>query len=64
MTILPSRLTSSSGNNVAERFGGQKELELVVPTPSVIPPSPNDDSLLALAKKLAWTEEDDKEAAN
>jgi hypothetical protein len=25
-------------NKISERFGGQKELELVVPTPSVIPP--------------------------
>jgi hypothetical protein len=49
-------------NKIAERFGGQKELELVVPTPSVIPP--DDDSLLAAATKMAWKDEDNKEAAN
>jgi hypothetical protein len=30
-------------NKVAERFGGQKELELIVPTPSVIPPADSDE---------------------
>jgi hypothetical protein len=47
---------------VAERFGGQKELELVVPTPSVI--HPDEDGLLAAATKLAWKEDDEKGAAN
>jgi hypothetical protein len=49
-------------NKIAERFGGQKELELIVPTPSVIPPESGD--LLEAAVKLAWKPEDDKEAAN
>jgi hypothetical protein len=44
-------------NKVAERFGGQIELELVVPTPSVIPPQ-QDDWLLEAATKLAWRDED------
>jgi hypothetical protein len=44
-------------NKVAERFGGQMELELVVPTPSVIPPPDLDDSELL---KPAWSEDDDK----
>jgi hypothetical protein len=30
-------------NKIAERFGGQKELELVVPTPSSVPkPEPQE----------------------
>jgi hypothetical protein len=33
-------------NRIAERFGGQIELELVVPTPSVIPAVPEDDYLI------------------
>jgi hypothetical protein len=49
-------------NKIAERFGDQKELELIVPTPSVIPP--DGDGLLEAAAKLAWKPEDDKEAAN
>jgi P63C domain len=51
-------------NKIAERFGGQKELELLVPTPSVIPPDAEDGDLLEAAAKLAWKPEDDKEAAN
>jgi hypothetical protein len=47
-------------NKIAERFGGQKELELIVPTPSVIPL--DDSDLLQAITKLAWR--DDKEAAN
>jgi hypothetical protein len=50
-------------NKIAERFGGQKELELIVPTPSVIPPA-EDADLLERAEKLAWKPEDNKEAAN
>jgi hypothetical protein len=50
-------------NKIAERFGGQKELELIVPTPSVIP-SDDDHDFLEAAPKLAWKPEDDKEAAN
>jgi hypothetical protein len=49
-------------NKIAERFGGQKELELIVPTPSVIPPEGGD--LLEAVFKLACKPEDDKEAAN
>jgi hypothetical protein len=45
-------------NKVADRFGGQKELELIVPTPSVIPPADSDDfadsPLLKAAAALAW----------
>jgi hypothetical protein len=56
-------------NKIAERFGGQKELELIVPTPSVIPPADSDEyadsPLLKAAAALAWKEGDDKkEAAN
>jgi hypothetical protein len=42
----------------------QKELELLVPTPSGIPPATEDGDLLEAAVKLAWKPEDDKEAAN
>lgn len=52
-------------NRIAERFGGQTELELVVPTPSVIPRAESEDfsdsPLLQAAEKLAWK---DGEAAN
>ena len=51
-------------NKIAERFGGQKELELLVPTPSGIPPATENGDLLEAATKLAWKPEDDKEAAN
>jgi hypothetical protein len=49
-------------NKIAERFDGQKELELIVPTPSVIPASEieNDEFLQAVAK-LARRDEDDKD---
>jgi hypothetical protein len=48
----------------AERFGGQTELELVVPTPSVIPAAEAEESeLLKAARALAW-KDDKKEAAN
>ena len=36
-------------NKIAERFGGQKELELIVPTPSVIPSDHSE-----LAKEDFW----------
>jgi hypothetical protein len=32
-------------NRIVERFGGQTELELVVPTPSVIPPAQTEGRL-------------------
>jgi hypothetical protein len=51
-------------NKIAERFGGQKELELIVPTQSGFPPAGEDYDLLKAATKLAWKPEDDKEAAN
>jgi P63C domain len=51
-------------NKIAERFGGQKELELIVPTPSGIPSVTDDNNLLEAATKLAWKPEDEKEAAN
>jgi hypothetical protein len=51
-------------NKIAERFGGQKEFELIVPTPSGIPSVTDDNDLLEAATKLAWKPEDEKEAAN
>lgn len=39
-------------NRIAERFGGQIELELVVPTPSVIPPAQTEERVQHLRAKV------------
>jgi hypothetical protein len=52
-------------NKLAERFGGQTELERVVPTPSVIPASEIKQSdLLWAAGGSAWKEANNETAAN
>ena len=52
-------------NKLAERFGGQTELERVVPTPSVIPASEIGQSDLCWAAGgLALTEANNEKAAN
>ena len=55
---------------IVERFGGQQELDLVIPAP--VPQTPEvlqqpslfggDEQLLRLAESLAWRDEDDKAA--
>jgi P63C domain len=55
-------------NKIAERFGGQKELELIVPTPSVIPSDHSepakedfwDSPLIKAAVALAWRDDNPK----
>jgi hypothetical protein len=43
-------------NKIADRFGGQKELELIVPTPSVISPADieNDEFLKVGVARARW----------
>jgi len=48
-------------NRIAERFGGQIELELVVPTPSVIPPAQTEERV---RKVRARVKGESEEAAN
>jgi hypothetical protein len=55
---------------IVERFGGQQELDLVIPAPvpqtPEVPQQPSlfggDEQLLRLAESLAWRDEDDKAA--